>query len=207
MENMAVRSVASFPSKDAARKRGGQVMAAGKHEAASAGSDRIFNQVVDGIIACSDRMQESRARLADYIGLTGQQYAILRFIADYRHQDGCGIIEIAGPLRLSGAFVTVEVNKLVEAGLVRKKPNRADRRRVLLTTTPKARGQLDKLGRIQRPSNDAVFGNLSPEGFQALCMIIPQLVEATEQSLKLIDFLTSGASQGQAELAQAWNGK
>ncbi len=155
------------------------------------GSDQAFRQLVHDIMAFGARMQENRARVAEYIGLSAQQYTILTTIAHHQDQDGFGIIQVADHLRLSGAFVTIEVNKLVEAGLVAKKTNQADRRRVLLTVLPKGRALLDKLCKIQRPSNDTIFGSLSAADFQILRTIIPQLVEASDQSLKLIDFLTS----------------
>ncbi len=159
------------------------------------GTDLAFRQLVHDIMAFAARMQENRSRVAGYVGLTGQQYTILITIAHHQEQDGFGIIQVADYLRLSGAFVTIEVNKLVEAALVRKKPNPNDRRRVLLSVTPKARELIDRLSRIQRPSNDTIFASLSATEFQMLRKIIPQLVEATDQSLKLIDFLTADGAQ------------
>ena len=159
------------------------------------GSDVAFRQMVHDIMAFGARMQENRAKVAGYIGLSAQQYTILITIAHHQDQDGFGIIRMADHLRLSGAFVTIEVNKLVEAGLVRKKPNQTDRRRVLLTIMPKGRDLLANLARIQRPSNDTIFGCLSSEDFLTLRTIIPQLVEAADQSIKLIDFLTSSGPQ------------
>ncbi len=159
------------------------------------GSDLAFRQLVHDIMAFAARMQENRSRVAGYVGLTGQQYTILITIAHRQEQDGFGIIQVAEHLRLSGAFVTIEVNKLVEAGLVRKQPNPGDRRRVLLTVTVKARELIDRLSRVQRPSNDTIFASLSTADFQMLRKIIPQLAEATDQSLKLIDFLSADGAQ------------
>ena len=159
------------------------------------GSDLAFRQMVHDIMAFAARMQENRARVAAYAGLSGQQYTILITIAHNQDQDGFGIIQVAEHLRLSGAFVTIEVNKLVESGLVRKKPNPVDRRRVLLTVLPRGRELLDKLSRVQRPSNDTIFGSLSADAFRTLRTVIPQLVDGSDQSLKLIDFLTSDGAQ------------
>ena len=170
-------------------------MTISKPELMTDGSDVAFRQLVHDILAFSARMQETRARIAGYIGLSGQQYTILITIAHHQSQEGYGIIQVAEQLRLSGAFVTIEVNKLVETGLVRKRSNPVDRRRVLLTVTPKARELLDKLSRIQRPSNDTIFGSLSAADFQTLRSIIPQLVEGADHSLKLIDFLTTDGAR------------
>lgn len=177
------------------RKRDARPTTVSKPELLVDGSDLAFRQLVHDIMAFGARMQENRARIAGYIGLSGQQYTILITIAHNQNQEGFGIIQVAEHLRLSGAFVTIEVNKLVEAALVRKRPNPIDRRRVLLTITPKARDLLDKLSRIQRPSNDTIFASLSVQDFQTLRTMIPQLVEATDQSLKLIDFLTTDGAR------------
>ena len=179
----------------AERKRDARSMTVSKPELLADGSDVAFRQLVHDVLAFGARMQETRARIAAYVGLSGQQYTILITIAHHQSQDGYGIIQVAEHLRLSGAFVTIEVNKLVEAGLVRKRPNPVDRRRVLLTIMPKARDLLDKLSRIQRPSNDTIFGSLSASEFQMLGRIIPQLVEGADQSLKLIDFLTTDGAR------------
>ncbi len=175
----------------AERKREARPMTVSRPELLIDGSDGAFRQLVHDIMAFGARMHETRARVAGYVGLSGQQYTILITIAHNQSQDGFGIIQVAEHLRLSGAFVTIEVNKLVEAGLVRKRANPVDRRRVLLTITLKAGDLLDKLSRIQRPSNDTIFGSLSAADFQTLRTIIPQLVDSTDQSLKLIDFLTT----------------
>ena len=179
----------------AERKRDVRPMTVSRPELLVDGTDLAFRQLIHDIMAFGARMQETRARIAAYAGLSGQQYTILITIAHSQSQDGFGIIQVAEHLRLSGAFVTIEVNKLVEAGLVRKRPNPVDRRRVLLTIMPKARELLDKLSRIQRPSNDTIFGNLSAEEFHTLRTMIPQLVESTDQSLKLIDFLTTDGAR------------
>ena len=61
--------------------------------------------------------------------------------------------------------------------------------------TAKARDLLDKLNRLQRPSNDTIFGGLTAKDFQTLRTLMPQLVEASDHSLKLIDFLTIDGAQ------------
>ncbi len=179
----------------AAAKPESRPMVVSRSELLLDGTDLAFRQLWHDIMAFAGRMQESRSRIAGYVGLTGQQYTILITIGHHQEQNGFGIIQVAEHLRLSGAFVTIEVNKLVGAGLVRKKPNPNDRRRVLLAVTPKARELIDRLSRIQRPSNDTIFASLSAADFQTLRRIIPQLVEATDQSLKLVEFLTSDGAQ------------
>ena len=155
------------------------------------GSDLAFRRMVQDLTIFAARMQEHRSRVAACIGLSGQQYAMLLTIAQRHGRDGFGIIQMADVLGISGAFVTTEVNKLVEAGLVRKRPNTVDRRRLLLTLTQLGRDLLDQVGRVQRPGNDTIFGVLSRDEFDTLRRVLPRLVESSERSMKLIEFLGS----------------
>ena len=107
------------------------------------------------MLAFAARIQEVRSRLGRTVGLAGQKYTVLIAIAHLQDQDGgVGINEIAAHLHLSGAFVTIETNGLIKSGLVAKRTNPRDRRRVLLMITPKAARLLDRLTVVQAPVND-----------------------------------------------------
>ncbi|MGE3712432.1 MAG: MarR family winged helix-turn-helix transcriptional regulator, partial [Hyphomicrobiaceae bacterium] len=90
----------------------------------------------------------------------------------------------------SGAFVTIEVNKLTAADLVCKKINPVDRRRVQLTVTRKARKLLEDLTAIQQPTNDMLFANFTRQEFQFMRQIIARLVSSGDQALSLLDYLS-----------------
>ena len=130
------------------------------------GSDQTFRQFVHDMLAFAARIQEVRSRLGRVVGLAGQKYTVLIAIAHLQDQDGgVGINEIAAHLHLSGAFVTIETNSLIKSGLVAKRTNPKDRRRVLLMITPKAARLLDRLTVVQAPVNDALFRCLSAANF------------------------------------------
>ncbi len=154
------------------------------------GSDRDFRQLVHDTLAFAARIQEVRSRLGALIGLSGAQYTILVAIAHLQGRDGgVGVNLLADHLHLSGAFVTIEVNKLVAADLVTKAVNPEDRRRVLLTITAKANALLDELTVVQRPANDTLFDCLSAEDFHAFRAVVARLVTTGDRTLKLIDYL------------------
>jgi DNA-binding MarR family transcriptional regulator len=155
-------------------------------ELLAGGSDQCFRQFVHDMLAFAARIQEVRSRLGQVIGLAGQKYTVLIAIAHLQDQDGgVGINEIAQHLHLSGAFVTIETNSLIKAGLVVKRTNPQDRRRVLLTITPKAAKLLDRLTTVQAPVNDALFRCLSAEDFTSLRQTVSQLVETGDEALQL----------------------
>lgn len=163
-------------------------------------SDLAFRQLIHDTLAFASRIQEVRNRLGQTIGLTGTAFTILISIRHLQDKDGIGVNQLAEHLHLSGAFVTIEVNKLVKDGLVRKRTNPSDRRRVLLTVTQKARDLLQSLTAIQRPTNDVLFGDLTSEEFHILRNLMARLVVTGDKSLALLDYLASQAPKLEARL-------
>jgi DNA-binding MarR family transcriptional regulator len=154
------------------------------------GSDREFRELVHDMLAFSASIQEVRNRLGQAIGLSGTQYTILMAIARLAGRSpDLGVNQLADQLHWSGAFVTIEVNKLVASGLVAKVANPDDRRRVVLSVTAAARERLEKLQRIQSPANDTLFEGIDADEFRALCKIMKKLAGTGDRTLSLIDYL------------------
>lgn len=151
------------------------------------GSDEAFRHFVHDTLAFALRLQEIRNRLGQVIGLSGTQYTVLIAVA-HLHGTGekVGINMVADHLHFSGAFITIEINKLVAAGLVDKTTDADDRRRVVLVITEKARKLLNKLAPVQRPANDMLFGSLSAKNFEKLRIIMSDLVLTAEQTIHLL---------------------
>jgi DNA-binding MarR family transcriptional regulator len=85
--------------------------------------------------------------------------------------------------------MAIEVNRLVREGLVVKRVNPLDRRRVVLTIAPAGRKLLDNLTAIQRPVNDTLFDCLSADEFRILRALTARLVDSGDRALRLIDYL------------------
>ncbi|MFS8036880.1 MarR family winged helix-turn-helix transcriptional regulator [Xanthobacter sp. AM11] len=154
------------------------------------GSDLEFRDLVHDMLAFAAAIQEVRNRLGALIGLSGTQYTILTSLArlNARAQE-LGVNTLAEHLHLSGAFVTIEVNKLVAAGLVTKTTNPDDRRRVVLAVTEEAERRLAEMTRVQVPANDTLFEPLSAHEFKLLRTIVAKLAGTGERTLRLIDYL------------------
>ncbi|MFC3230782.1 MarR family winged helix-turn-helix transcriptional regulator [Marinibaculum pumilum] len=150
-------------------------------------SDARFRQLLHRLLAFAGRLEAVRAGLGQLIGLSGVQYTILICIAHLQGERGVGVKAIADHLGHSGAFVTIEAGKLAEAGLVDKRPNPADRRRVLLTVTAAGRARLDALAPSQRPVNDALFASLDRSDFERLSAIAGDLVTDADHALALLE--------------------
>ncbi|MEQ8346540.1 MAG: MarR family winged helix-turn-helix transcriptional regulator [Sneathiellaceae bacterium] len=161
----------------------------GRPELLDDDGDARFRQLVHRLLAFAGRLEAVRTGLGRMIGLSGIQYTILICIAHLQGEEGVGVKRIADHLGLSGAFVTIEAGKLAAEGLVEKRPNPRDRRRVLLTVTAAARARLDALAPRQRPVNDALFASLSRADFDRLGRIAGHLVADADHALALVDSL------------------
>jgi DNA-binding MarR family transcriptional regulator len=153
----------------------------------------VFRQFIHHTTAFATRMQAMRKALGRAVGLSATQYTILVAIARREPKGGVGLNAIAERLHFTPAFATIEVNKLVAAGLVVKRENPTDRRRVLLSITPKARELLRSLRTIHEPANSILAEGLSPDDFDLMRQKMLQLVNNTSRALQLIEFLTGDA--------------
>jgi hypothetical protein len=75
-------------------------------------------------------------------------------------------------------------------GLVSKRVNAKDKRRVLLRVSTEGRKLLNKLVTVQAPVNDALFDTLTPEEFAPLRSMMARLVPCAARSLALSAYLT-----------------
>jgi MarR family transcriptional regulator, organic hydroperoxide resistance regulator len=155
------------------------------------GSDAVFRQLLHDIFSFARHLQNARAKFADFVGLSPTQYMILIAIS-HRDRDGessMGINEIADHLHLSGAFVTIEVNKLVELAYVIKEAHPTDRRRIRLRPTAEGQRHIKRLAAFQRPINDALFAGLSAEDFRQLQQIMARVEANGDNALRLANYL------------------
>jgi DNA-binding MarR family transcriptional regulator len=152
--------------------------------------DEIFRQFVHHTMAFATRMQDIRKALGRTIGLSGTRYTILISIARRGRKGGVGLSDIADRLHFTPAFLTIEANKLAADGLIAKRENPDDRRRVLLSITPKARELLRSVRTVQEPANSLLFGDLSSDDFDLMRRKMLELVDNSERALGLIELLS-----------------
>lgn len=152
------------------------------------GSDQAFRQFVHDMLAFSARLQAVRDQLGGAIGLSGTQYTVLIAIAHLSGAGGkVGVNQVAEHLHFSGAFITIEVNKLVATGLVEKEIDSEDRRRVVLRITSKARALLNELASVQRPVNDRLFDCLSASDFEKTRKLVSKMVDAADDAIRMME--------------------
>jgi DNA-binding MarR family transcriptional regulator len=97
--------------------------------------------------------------------------------------------EVAARLHRSGAFITIEANKLVARGILGKGSDPADGRRVLLKCTALGRALLERMAPYQRRINDVLFERLDARRFAQLRALARDLVASGDRAVAMLDFM------------------
>jgi DNA-binding MarR family transcriptional regulator len=103
--------------------------------------------------------------------------------------DGLSIGEVAARLHRSGAFITIEANKLTERGILDKTSDPADGRRVLLKLNAKSLQLLERLAPYQRRINDVLFEFLDEKRFRELRALAAKLVTCGDRAVAMTGVL------------------
>ena len=161
------------------------------------GGDRSFRAMVYDLLAVGARMQDVRDHLAAQLGVTGPQYAILMAIFDMQDETGgAGVRAVGRRLHVSGPFVTAQANRLVETGLVEKRPNPLDRRGVWLCLTEEGRRRVALAAPDIQDANDAFFASLSKVDFVVLGDVAARLEKSSARAVKALSDPAGPATTG-----------
>ena len=151
------------------------------------GSDAEFRGLIHDLIAYGHRLDACRDAFAEIVGMSGAQYEILMLVS--RATGLLSVGEVATRLHRSGAFITIEANKLVARGILEKAADPADGRRVLLRSNAKSRELLERLAPFQRRVNDQLFERLDARRFKQLRALARDLVESGDRAVAMLQFM------------------
>jgi DNA-binding MarR family transcriptional regulator len=110
------------------------------------------------------------------------------------HAGGLSVSEVAARLRRSGAFITIEANKLAERGILDKASDAADRRRVLLQPNRKSLQLLEKLAAFQVRINDELFAHLGAKQFREARALLREHLASADRAVALLGVLMQEAA-------------
>jgi DNA-binding MarR family transcriptional regulator len=150
------------------------------------GSDAEFRRLIHDLIAYGHRLDACRDAFAAIAGISGVQYEILMLVS---RADGLSVGEVAARLHRSGAFITIEANKLAEQGILEKASDPADGRKVLLRITSRGLGLLERMAPYQRRINDILFERLDARRFRELRAFAADLLASGDRAVSMLDFL------------------
>jgi MarR family transcriptional regulator, organic hydroperoxide resistance regulator len=150
------------------------------------GSDAAFRGLIHDLIAYGHRLDACRDAFAEIAGISGVQYEILMLVS---RAEGLSVGEVAARLHRSGAFITIEANKLVARGILEKAADPADGRRVRLNSNAKSRELLQRLAPHQRRINDVLFERLDARRFRQLRALARDLLASGDRAVSLLEFM------------------
>jgi MarR family transcriptional regulator, organic hydroperoxide resistance regulator len=157
------------------------------------GADAEFRALIHDLIAYGHRLDACRDAFAAIAGISGVQYEILMLVsrADTHRSSKAGLSvgEVAARLHRSGAFITIEANKLAGKGIVEKHADPADGRKVLLRKTKKADLLLERLAPFQRRVNDTLFEHLDAKRFRELRKLAAGLLASGDRAVAMLELL------------------
>lgn len=171
------------------------LLTASKPELLDRDGDRTLRGLLYDFFAFGRSLEAARGKFASHVGLSPTQYLIMIAIRNSTADEPMGINQIAARLRLSGAFITIEVNRLVSNGLIEKSAHPSDARRVQLTATDRGFTMLAELAAFQRPVNDALFGVLSRDEFRFLSELLGRLAAESERAIALAAYVDVSLTQ------------
>jgi DNA-binding MarR family transcriptional regulator len=158
------------------------------------GRDRQFRHLVHALFGFAAHHERIRTGHGRAVGLAGIEYTVLISIAHLSLDGDVNVKTVADHLYLSGAFITSVTRRLLQHGMIHKKIDTSDRRRVTLTVSNKGRAALERLAPIQRQVNDVEFGCLTQKEFELLIDIVDRLIESGDRAVALQNYLMSELS-------------
>jgi DNA-binding MarR family transcriptional regulator len=168
------------------RKRSSLPLTVSRPALLPGGSDAEFRRLIHDLIAYGHRLDACRDAFAVIAGISGVQYEILMLVS---RADGLSIGEVAARLHRSGAFITIEANKLVARGILEKATDPSDRRKVLLKMNLKSQQLLERLAPYQQRINDVLFEFLDAKRFRQLRALAGELVGAGDRAVAMLELL------------------
>lgn len=145
------------------------------------GSDVEFRRLIYRLLLVEERLRQVRAFLGRRIGLTGPQYTLLITVAYLQGATGITVQSLARNLRVTSAFITGESRRLIERGLLAKRPNPHDSRSTLLSVTAAGRRRIAGLVPDLRRINNAFFAHVSAQSFRHARRFLDQLLDGSER--------------------------
>ena len=158
------------------------------------GSDATFRGLIHDLMAYSHHIEACRDGFGAMIGLTGVQYEILMIVRRFGAADdtagaGISVGQVAARLHRSGAFTTIETAKLAARGVIEKRADPTDRRKVLLKLTAAGEALSRTLAPYQQQVNDVLFECLDRRSFETLVTLARDLVDCGDRGAALSAFL------------------
>lgn len=147
------------------------------------GSDHRFRALIGNLMTMAQQLQTLRAGLARRLGVSEPEYRVFLAVAQLQGVDGVRVGALARHLAVSGAFVTMIVQRLARSGHVEKRASASDRRSVLVRLTAMGTRMMASFAAEPQAINDELFRDVGRAEFEMLCDVAQRIVDGGERAL------------------------
>jgi DNA-binding MarR family transcriptional regulator len=144
------------------------------------GSDAAFRETIYAFLQGAGRLSACREAFGRALGLTGSQFAVLIGVAYQQGPDGVTVRDLSKHIALAPTHVTTEIGRLIDGGLVVKRPNESDRRSVLVSLSKAGETAILDVSPFVRTINDLLFAGISPRDLAIVGKVARKLVINSE---------------------------
>lgn len=155
------------------------------------GSDAGFRETIYAYLQGAGRLSACREAFGRALGLTGSQFAVLIGIAYRQGPSGVTVRDLSKHIALAPTHVTTEIGRLIDGGLVVKRPNESDRRSVLVSLSKVGEKAIVDISPFVRIINDLLFADISAKDLAIVSKIARKLVINSERAMSELSRHTS----------------
>jgi DNA-binding MarR family transcriptional regulator len=161
--------------------------------------DATLREFMADLYAAMSMMRLLRQEIAATLSLSSAEYSVLLAVWYLEREGEMTVRAIANHLHVAAAYVTSEVGRLVDKGLLAKRPDPVDRRAVGVGLTKAARDLFERLGPMLRNVNSPLFTDISYGDLEIVHRFVRNIIERGYDSIRAAQAVTA-ASNGPAEL-------
>jgi MarR family transcriptional regulator, organic hydroperoxide resistance regulator len=193
---MAHKSTKAAAAQAAVRARFVSPVTTSRKDLLKGGSDDWMRDAIYRLVQALSRLIACREAFGRQLGLTGSQFTVLIGVAYRQGDDGIAIAPLAQHVGLAATHVTTEVGRLMRKGLLSKRPNKQDKRSVLITLSTKGEQAVRDVAPVVSTINDLLFKGIDRSQLEAVSGFASQLLQNSEYALAEIRVIETRRRDG-----------
>ncbi|MBX9841132.1 MAG: MarR family transcriptional regulator [Xanthobacteraceae bacterium] len=135
------------------------------------------------LLTCTTLIEnEVRRRLRDNFDITLPRFDLLAQLD--RAPNGMTLGELSQRMMVSNGNITGLVDRLVEQGLIRRKPDPDDRRVQIVSLTPEGQREFRTMARVNADWVGEIFAGLTTKDIEALMPLLAKTKASARKALK-----------------------
>ena len=199
-ENSRARVASDAALMDASIVRGRPSRRSGSNRGAKdiAVDDAKMRTFIADMYAAMSLLRLLRQEIASVSSLSSAEYSVLLAVWYLERGSDMTLRAIADHLHVAAAYVTAEVARLVDKGLLTKKPNPLDRRALVVGLTAASRELLRRLGPMLHDINAPLFAGISLRNLDTVHRFFRGVISHGDDALSVARSFRVGRLSGAA---------